>query len=472
MNGNTKAGLPPIARRGRLTLRRGMALLLVMIGVVVCTVLTAGFLATQGTSIGIARNERDAAKSHAIAQTGIDMCYWLIRNRPDWRETMPLGNWISNTPVGDGTVSVYVDDDDHNFANDPALPVTLTSTGSYDNRAFTLTATVRPTGGGTVFQRGNFIDGKVLLGNGDLVTPVVLDSYNSALANYNSLLAASNANIGSNCLLDGGLKVYYPSLFRGEYIAAPAANLATVMQLLGNAPAPASTSHAIESRNPGTVIFPNMAGLVYRGTVNKSNSLTAFNIPGPGIYDDFKANNATININAGGTYYVKNDINIGTTTISCLSVSDNVTANVIVHGNIILNGGKIALGANARLQLFVSGDVTVNNGYMNSSILGNGVTSHLVLFGDNAGGAIRISNTLSNFCGIIYAPQHDLTLQTGGPKLFGAVVAKSLTVKDTAGFHFDEALRSEVISYVTGGTAPPGAPDYLITVNAGPGVSR
>ena len=65
--------------------RRAMALLLVMIGLIVCTILTAGFLASQGTSIGIARNERDASKSRAIAQTGIDMCYWLMRNRSDWR---------------------------------------------------------------------------------------------------------------------------------------------------------------------------------------------------------------------------------------------------------------------------------------------------------------------------------------------------------------------------------------------------
>src|SRR3954447_11789191 len=90
--------------------RRGMALLLVMIGLIVCTILTAGFLASQGTSIGIARNERDASKSRDIAQTGIDMCYWLIKNRSDWRSGITPGSaWLSNSPVGDGTVTVTVD---------------------------------------------------------------------------------------------------------------------------------------------------------------------------------------------------------------------------------------------------------------------------------------------------------------------------------------------------------------------------
>src|SRR4051812_14923217 len=100
------------AMHGPRSLRRGMALLMVMIGVVVCSILTAGFLASQGTSIGIARNERDASKCHALAQTGVDMCYWLIKNKPDWRETMTPGTWLNNAAVGDGTVTVSVADGD------------------------------------------------------------------------------------------------------------------------------------------------------------------------------------------------------------------------------------------------------------------------------------------------------------------------------------------------------------------------
>src|SRR3982751_1713287 len=102
------------ARRSRLGApprsRRAMALLLVMIGMVVCTILTAGFLASQGTSIGIARNERDSAKCRGIAQTGIDMSYWLIRNKSDWRETMSPGTWLNNAAVGEGAVSVSAAD--------------------------------------------------------------------------------------------------------------------------------------------------------------------------------------------------------------------------------------------------------------------------------------------------------------------------------------------------------------------------
>ncbi len=50
--------------------RRGVALLLVMIGLVVCTLLTAGFLSSQGTAIGIARNEPRCGSGPAVRTDG------------------------------------------------------------------------------------------------------------------------------------------------------------------------------------------------------------------------------------------------------------------------------------------------------------------------------------------------------------------------------------------------------------------
>src|SRR4051812_29336307 len=111
-------GTGPLQRRLR---NRGMALLMVMIGVVVCSILTAGFLLSQGTSIGIARNERDAQKCRALAQSGVDMCYWLVKNKSDWRTTMPIGKWINGLAIGEGTVTVTAADGDNtnSFSDDP-----------------------------------------------------------------------------------------------------------------------------------------------------------------------------------------------------------------------------------------------------------------------------------------------------------------------------------------------------------------
>jgi hypothetical protein len=398
------------------------------------------------------------------------MCFWLIRNKPDWRQTMPVGSWLNNLPVGDGAASVSVDDDNHNFTDDPTQPVTISATGSCGNRAFAFSATVRPTGGGTIFKNGNFVTGNLSLGNSDLILASVLDSYNSSLAAYNPLLPGANASFASNSIANGALKCYAPSFFRGSYTAAPTADLASVIQLLGAVPGPSATGHALENRDPGNVVFPNTAGLPTKPAVFSSGTVQA-QVDTSGFYGNITAiNGGIININGTGTYYVDNDIALGSTGVGTINVQDGAVATVVVHGNVGLNSNSkiVLIGNDSRLNLYVQGNVTLNNGSINSG----GNTSHVILFGGPDSGTIRILNTNGAFCGAIYAPQHDVIMQTNGPKFFGALVAKSLTLKNTAAFHFDEALRSLKIGQITAGTAPAGTPDYQITINSGPTIPR
>jgi hypothetical protein len=522
--------------------RRAMALLLVMIGLVVCTILTTGFLATQGTSLGIARNERDTSKSHDLAQTGIDMCYWLMRNRADWREGMTPGSrWLNNVPVGDGTVTVTVDKEfpgifasvsgtfqaaassgaapyvvlgsavspstvvgkigstditagvsgtiariflldgqfasvnqtlflvkppaGGSFADDPTQGVTLTSVGNFDNRAFTLLATIHPTGGGTVFKSGNFIGGNVALGS-DLLNAAVLDSYNSSVAAYNPAAPGSNADIGSSSLANGALTINFPSVYRGTYIAAPLAVLNNILNLLGGALAPASTSNALEARTPGTVYFPNTSGLgANRGNISRSSSST---LDTPGLYDNLTVSNATVSIITSGTYSF-NNITISNTAAAALSIPDGKVVTLIVRGTLSLTNSKINLNNSGVLSLYATSNVTLNNASITNS---NGSTARFILFGGPGGGLITLSNTGATVYGAVVAPQHDVTLQTNSPKLFGAVMAKSLTLKNTAAFHFDEALRSLKIRNLTGGSASPGTADYRISIIGGTGIQR
>ncbi len=448
--------------------RRGMALLLVMIGMIVCTILTAGFLATQGTSLGIARNERDAEKCRVLAQTGIDMCYWLVRNKSDWRETMPIGNWLSALPVGDGTVTVSVQDGDNtgSFSDDPTQGIVLTSSGVYDNRNFTLTATIRPTGGGTVFSDGNFIQGNILLGNTNLLTAATIDSYNSSVAPYNSLFPGSNAIFGSNSLASNALTVYFPSVFRGSYLAGPLAAVTSVLNLVGlGASGPASVTAATEARIPGTVVDPNVAGLPYQGAFNKpAGSLNPF--PGPGRYDSASASGtANINITSSGLYYITGNLSISAPGAS-LVIADGVSAVVMVDGNVTVNG-KITLSGSAQLALYCNNPVTVSGGSINF----NGVTNRFTLMGGPNCTQIQMISS-STVAGSIFAPQAAFLMSSGANKLYGAIIANSLSITSTGQLHFDQALQSLYISNITGGSAPPGTADYRLTLTGGPGFSH
>src|SRR5205085_1346149 len=147
------------------------------------------------------------------------------------------------------------------FTDDTRQGVTLTSVGSYDNHAYTLLATVHPTGGGTVFYNGNYISGQIKVGNSSLLVASTVDSFNSTVAAYSAASPGTNASFNSGSTSAGALTVYFPSPFRGSFTAAPTSVLGTVISLLGLAPGPSSISTAQEGRTPGNVIFPNVSGL-------------------------------------------------------------------------------------------------------------------------------------------------------------------------------------------------------------------
>lgn len=453
-------------RRGGRPRNRGMALLLVMIGMVVCTILTAGFLASQGTSIGIARNERDAQKARVMAQTGVDMCYWLIRNRTDWRSGMTPGNWLTNFPVGDGTVSVKVEDgvlsgeDSSSFIDDPTKGVTLTATGTYDARDFSITATIKPTGGGTVFNSGNFIGGKISLGNSDL-TVSVLDSYNSSVASYSALTAGSNAAFTSVSTGADTLRIYAPSLFRGTYTSHPNVSAASTITLGTGALPPTGTGAAVEVRTPGDVILPNTAGLTYRST----GVYSGFVKPLPGRYDAYTfLSGANVVFDTNGLYYATGNMSIAS--FSTMTVSAGKSVVLYVDGNFTCNG-TLAIGSGGSVTIYVNGNITITGATLNSG----GPPSRLVLLGTDRCGTINITGA-SNVYAAIFAPDATMTMQTGSPKFYGAVVANNLTIRNLSQFHFDEALKSLKLTNITGGSAPAGTPEYRVTVSSGPGLVR
>jgi hypothetical protein len=149
-----------------------------------------------------------------------------------------------------------------------------------------------------------------------------------------------------------------------------------------------------------------------------------------------------------------------------LNINDGVSAVFVVDGNVTITNGQIKLaGSTSQMALYYSGTFTQNGGYVNNS----NVTNRFTLFGASNAGAVTLTNSVQ-FYGSIFAPQSDMTMQTGSPKLFGAVIANKLTLKDSSALHFDEALRSLRISNITGGSAAPGTPEYKISITGGPGV--
>jgi hypothetical protein len=211
------------------------------------------------------------------------------------------------------------------------------------------------------------------------------------------------------------------------------------------------------------VVAPNTAGLVARGAFSKTMlQAPPNNLPGPGQYTAVSAATTTITINTSGLYYVTGNLSLSDGSAQ-LTVANGVNAVLLVDGNVTFNG-KVNLTGSAQLSVFCNKPANINNN-VNSS----GSTSNFMLLGTPNCTQINVTGN-STVVGSIFAPQAAVVMQTSAPKLYGAVIANSLTMKNGAQLHFDEALRTLRLSCVTGGSAPPGTADYLVTITGGPGL--
>ncbi len=124
---------------------RGVAVMLVIIAMVMCTVLAMSFLSAHQTSTAIAMNVRNESLARAAAESGLDLTAEYVRANHDWRARFNEGIWIENEPFGGGAFSVAVYDlMDNDFTNDIFHPAVITSIGRVDNVSHTSRARIRP----------------------------------------------------------------------------------------------------------------------------------------------------------------------------------------------------------------------------------------------------------------------------------------------------------------------------------------
>jgi hypothetical protein len=116
---------------------------------------------------------------------------------------------------------------------------------------------------------------------------------------------------------------------------------------------------------------------------------------------------------------------------------------VWVTGSINLSGtGQVTVKPNAHVKIYVEGDVNITgNGIINETQK----PANLELFGVTPSDGVSRSFTLSgngSFTGVVYAPDHIVSLSGGGSNgnYFGSIVAKTVTMSGNTSVHYDESL--------------------------------
>ena len=454
-----------IDRVEKIRRHRGVAMLLVMIALVVCSVLVTGFLAGQGTANGIAKNENEYARAQRAAETGVNLCMSQLRTQNNWRSTMTPGTWLNNIAVGGGSVTVTAADQNSSgsFLTDPTHSVIFTSVGTYNGRTATLQATAQPTGGGTVFYGGSFVSGNVQMDHW-----AMMDSFNSSNGPYSTLTnVASNALVGTSSTANNSIVLQDSAMLFGTAQIGVGGVVGNVLSLVIGVLAPASVTTATEFRTAGQTIPPNTTGLASRSNTTYTGSTSG---PSTGVYSSLSVNYQ----NFTGTTVTMSNAMVRVT--GSMSVASNAKVKIPAYTNVVFQvdgnvnwSGVLQIDPTSTVTIYVGGTFTANGAQMNynSGAGGPGSPGSLTVLGFKTSGSMSFKNA-TQFYGSVFAPQSDMTMQDSS-QIYGGAIGKSLRITDSAKFHWDDNLKKKTMTNVTSGSAPTGTPIYAVSYQWNPG---
>ena len=132
-------------RRCRDARRRGVAMLLVMISVLIAGVLAVSFLAAQATTTTIAQNVERHAEARGVAESGLSYAVAYLQETDDWRETLTPGQVFGDVAFPGGVATIRFDDATNDFTDDTAEPALVRVVGEAGGVSHRVEARVTPT---------------------------------------------------------------------------------------------------------------------------------------------------------------------------------------------------------------------------------------------------------------------------------------------------------------------------------------
>lgn len=134
------------ATAGRAHARRGSAYLLVLVTVTIVTATALSALLVQRVRVRRAELTTDATAARRLAASAIELGLQHITDTPTWRSTLGSGPWLSNRPLGAGTVTLtVVGADGMALPNGSTQPVTLIAAAKVGNAIQMVELTVQDT---------------------------------------------------------------------------------------------------------------------------------------------------------------------------------------------------------------------------------------------------------------------------------------------------------------------------------------
>lgn len=433
--------------------RRGAAMLLVIISLMMATILTTAYLSSRDNSGLIGMNASRGASARAAALSGLDMAAAMMQTQTNWRTADVAGMLLNNAPVGGGTVSVRATDELTKLAPTATSEyLSLSSTGMVDGVDETATARVyAPVGGGNTVDV-DLSDFAVFAGTRlDMANRGTITRWSKsplfAIPSRVSVgtCATSAASIvmsDTSGAIDGS--VYVPPGSSSSLVVTASGPAVQNMALKDTIPMPAAPNVGLAA----AVAIPVPVDAVVNGgtsTIIANARYRILEIKNNGIRT-FQGNlrivtERDLKINSGGK----------------LAINGNV--KLAVFGDLIMDLGAIELSPTSTLSLYVRGSGAVTSVNLRDSYIGDARTDKIR---DNTGAAkyfnpaqIAIFSmppiaTAANWLierntvvkGSMYCPDAAKVTIQDQSALYGRIATKAMAMSGDAAIFYDPRLNS------------------------------
>ncbi len=408
--------------------RRGIALMLVMVAILVTGGMAVAYFGSRDNSIAISSNIEAAAKARAVAESGLDLAVAILETDSDWRTQHVDGVILDAFAFSGGTITLTVTDSETNLPpteSTDKVEVTILSSIDGITQTTQATATIIPDEEEFDVDYSEF----ALFTQSQLTIRDV-----ASVQQWNASPLHSQANpVRIGTLATNPLAVQIHTWNGNNEIQLH--TITNASSMISNT---ISSSHEI----PKTAPFPQPPNPprdakpfeLENDTDNASSFAQWARDFSHGFNKRFSNHSNQI------------DIHEGSYEVESLQVESN--QQVVIHGDVTLtitndltlNATSIELAEDATLTVHIGGDVDINSSYLgNTEHTTNSWSdpSRIQLFGHNAtnwdlGGITTIK-------GEIYAPESDVEL-SGLSTMCGRIASDEVTLRGASRLLYDQTL--------------------------------
>jgi hypothetical protein len=415
--------------------RRGIALMLVMVAILVTGGMAVAYFGSRDNSIAISSNVESAAKARAVAESGLDLAVAILETDADWRTEHVDGVILDDFAFSGGTITLTVTDSETDLpptASTNEVEIKILSSIGGISQTTQATATIVPDEDEFDVDYSEF----ALFTQSQLTIRDI-----ASVQQWHASPLGSQANpVRIGTLATSPLAIQINTWGGNDDLQ---------LHTTTNASSMVSNSLTSDHEMPRTAPFPQPpsppqdAKAFEFGNGNDNDNDTssvaqwAQNFT-HGFNDPFG--------NPFNNHSQQIDVLEGSYEVESLNVGSN--KQIVIHGDVTLtisndltlNATSIELEEGATLTIHVGGDVNINSSYIgNTDHTTNSWSdpSRLQLFGHNdSNWDLRGITTIK---GEIYAPESEIEM-SGLSTLCGRIASDEITLRGASRVLYDQTL--------------------------------